>query len=194
MTDRMKETVVGKLVVTQFISLDGVIEDPAGVEGSPHGAWSFRADAPDGLRFKLDELMAADAQLLGRATYETFAASWPQRRDAAGFAERMNSMPKYVVSSTLKAATWNNTEVISLDKVAAVKEWHARDIIVPGSARLVHALRERGLVDEYRLIVHPVVLGSGRRLWEGGTTELELVECRAVGPHVVLQVYRPAQW
>ncbi|HVK25524.1 MAG TPA: dihydrofolate reductase family protein [Actinokineospora sp.] len=188
---------MGKLVVTEFISLDGVIEDPGGAEGFEHGGWSFKSPAPDGDQFKFDELMAADAQLLGRLTYDAFAAAWPEMTDEAGFADKMNSMPKYVVSTTLTEATWNNTKVISdnvAEEVAKVKASHEGDILVAGSSQLIDTLRAHDLIDEYRLMVHPVVLGSGKRLFnaEGGPADLELVESRNVGPNVLLQTYRPA--
>lgn len=188
---------MGKLVVTEFISLDGIIEDPGGAEGYEHGGWSFKSPAPDGDQFKFDELMASDAQLLGRVTYEAFAAAWPTLTDEAGFADKMNAMPKYVVSTTLAEATWNNTTIISGDvaeQVAKIKEQYEGDVLVAGSALLIDTLRAAGLVDEYRLMVHPVVLGRGKRLFQeaAGAADLELVETRAVGPNVLLQTYRPA--
>src|SRR6266851_1771946 len=173
---------MGKLVVTEFISLDGIIEDPGGVEGTPHGGWSFRFPTPDGQAFKWGELQAADVQLLGRVTYEGFAAAWPAMEEQAGeFGKKMNAMPKVVVSTTLAEATWNNTTIISGNLAAEVglmKEQYQGDILVAGSATLVHALTKLGLVDEYRLMVHPVVLGKGKRLFgeDNGGTDLELVE------------------
>jgi dihydrofolate reductase len=189
---------MGKLVVTEFISLDGIIEDPGGVEGSPHGGWSFRFPTPEGQQFKFEELLAGDVQLMGRVTYEGFAAAWPAMEETAGeFGKRMNSMPKVVVSTTLTEATWNNTTIISgdvADAVARLKDQYDGDILVAGSATLVDTLREHGLVDEYRLMVHPVVLGRGKRLFKDGAaeTDLELVESRKVGPDVLLLTYRPA--
>ena len=189
---------MGKLIVTEFISLDGVIEDPGGVEGSPHGGWSFRFPTPEGQQFKFEELLAGDVQLMGRVTYEGFAAAWPAMEETAGeFGKRMNSMPKVVVSTTLIEATWNNTTIISgdvADAVARLKDQYDGDILVAGSATLVDTLREHGLVDEYRLMVHPVVLGRGKRLFKDGAaeTDLELVESRKVGPDVLLLTYRPA--
>ncbi|MGH3863029.1 dihydrofolate reductase family protein [Actinokineospora sp.] len=188
---------MGKLVVTEFISLDGVIEDPGGAEGFEHGGWSFKSPAPDGDQFKFEELMNSDAQLFGRLTYDAFAAAWPEMTDEAGFADKMNSMPKYVVSTTLGEAKWNNTTVISdnvAEEVANIKTKHEGDILVPGSSQLIDTLRAHGLIDEYRLMVHPVVLGSGKRLFNdgAGASDLELVESRNVGPNVLLQTYRPA--
>jgi dihydrofolate reductase len=160
---------MGRILVTEFVSLDGVMEDPGGAEGYPHGGWTFqweRAEAGD--QFKLDELMAAEVMLLGRVTYDGFAAAWPTIEDEAGFAEKMNGMPKYVVSKTLQDPEWHNTTVLSGDPLAeirALKERIAGDILVGGSAQLVHLLAAHDLVDEYRLMVFPVILGSGKRLF-----------------------------
>ena len=189
---------MGKLVVTEFISLDGIIEDPGGSEGSEHGGWSFRHPAPDGEQFKGDELRDSDVQLLGRVTYEGFAAAWPAMEEATGdYGKKMNAMPKVVVSTTLTEPTWNNTTIISgnvADEVARLKAHYDGDILVQGSATLVQTLAEHGLVDEYRLMVHPVVLGTGKRLFSGSAagTDLQLVDSRKVGPDVLLLVYRPA--
>src|ERR1700731_1903773 len=144
---------MGRLVVSEFISLDGVIEDPGGSEGTELGGWSFRFPAPDGQQFKFGELQASAVQLLGRVTYEGFAPAWPAMEETAGeFGKRMNSMPKVVVSTTLTEATWNNTTIISGNLAAEVgrmKEQYQGDILVAGSATLVHALTKLGLVDEY---------------------------------------------
>jgi dihydrofolate reductase len=188
---------MGKLVVTEFITLDGVIEDPGGSEGTAHGGWSFRHHAPDGNEFKAAELQAADAQLLGRVTYEGFAAAWPAMEESMGeFGHKMNAMPKYVVSTTLTEATWQNTTIIAGDvaaEVARIKDRYTGDILVAGSATLTRSLAEGNLVDEYRLMVHPVVLGSGKRLFDGAPpADLELTESRKVGPSVMLLTYRPA--
>ena len=189
---------MGKLVVTEFISLDGIIEDPGGSEGSEHGGWSFRHPAPDGEQFKGDELRDSDVQLLGRVTYEGFAAAWPAMEEATGdYGKKMNAMPKVVVSTTLTEPTWNNTTIISgnvADEVARLKAQYDGDILVQGSATLIQTLAEHGLVDEYRLMVHPVVLGTGKRLFSGSAagTDLQLVDSRKVGPDVLLLTYRPA--
>lgn len=191
---------MGKLVVTEFVSLDGVFEDPGGAENFEHGGWTFTFDrGDDGNRFKLDELMASDAQLLGRVTYQGFAKAWPSMTDEAGFAARMNEMPKYVVSNTLSDAdaTWQNTTVIRGDvaaQVRKVKEQYAGDILVAGSGTLVRSLLADGLVDELRLMVFPIVLGSGRRLLADGTatTRLRYLGTRETGPDgVVVQTYAP---
>jgi dihydrofolate reductase len=155
---------------------------------SPWACWSF----------KLEELRASDAQLLGRVTYEGFAANWPAMAETTGeFGVRMNSMPKFVVSTTLTEATWNNTTIISdnvPDEVAALKGRYEGDVLVAGSSMLVDTLRAHELIDEYRLMVHPVVLGTGKRLFKDGATptDLELVDTRKVGPSVLLLTYRPA--
>jgi dihydrofolate reductase len=190
---------MGKLVVSEFISVDGVIEDPGGSEGTAHGGWSFRHPAPESEAYKFDELQTADAMLLGRVTYEGFAAAWPAMEEATGdFGKRMNSMPKVVVSTTLTEATWRNSTIISGDvpgQVAKLKAEYEGDILVAGSATLVQTLHEHGLVDEYRLMIHPVLLGKGKRLFPDGSmlSDLELVETRSVGPDVIVLTYRPAE-
>ena len=160
---------MGKLVVSEFVTLDGVIEDPGGAEGFDRGGWALSFDrGADGDAFKFEELMSAEAMLLGRVTYEGFAAAWPDRTDEAGFADKMNSMPKYVVSSTLHDPAWSNSTVIAGDvaqSIATLKGQLDGDLLVAGSARLVEALVEHELVDELRLMVFPVVLGAGKRLF-----------------------------
>jgi dihydrofolate reductase len=192
---------MGKVVVTEFITLDGVIEAPGGGEEFAYAGWSFKFNrGDDGDRFKLDELRAADAQLLGRVTYQGFAKAWP-RIHAGEFSERMNGMPKYVASRTLTPAdaTWTNSTVIGEDlagQVTRLKEQVARDILVAGSAQLVRSLAEHDLVDEYHLMVFPVVLGSGKRLFTEGSahTTLRLVDTKPVGPDgVIILTYVPAR-
>jgi dihydrofolate reductase len=184
---------VGKIVVSQFVTLDGVMEDPGGSEGFERGGWAFDFERGDeGDRFKLDELMESTALLLGRRTYEGFAAAWPSREGE--FADKFNTMPKYVVSSTLESPEWSNTTVIGLDDVGRIKEEQDGVVLVNGSNRLVDALAGGGLVEEYRLMVFPVVLGGGKRLFTdpGGTTALQLLEAKPVGPDgVVVLTYRP---
>jgi dihydrofolate reductase len=184
---------MGKLVVTEFITLDGVIEEPK---------WSFEFNRGDeGEKFKGDELKAADAQLLGRVTYQGFAKAWPTMPDAGWFGEKMNSMPKYVVSTTLSDADadWNNSTVIRGDvagQVSRLKEQIKGDILVAGSAQLVRTLAQHDLVDEYRLMVYPIVLGAGKRLFGDGMrrTTLRLVDSRPLGPDgVCILTYRPAR-
>jgi dihydrofolate reductase len=189
---------MGDLVVTEFITLDGVFEDPGGAEQFEHGGWSFKFDrSADGDKFKLDELMAAGAQLFGRATYEGFAAAWPTRKDDVGFADRINSLPKYVVSSTLQSAEWENSTILRddwADQVARLRREVRGDILVAGSGRLVRGLLERGLVDRLNLMVFPVVLGSGRRLFEGmsGPVAFERAETRAAG-QALIEIYKPSR-
>ena len=182
-----------KVVVSQFVTLDGVMEDPGGAEGFEHGGWAFKFQrGEDGDRFKLDEVMAADGLLLGRTTYEGFAAAWPDRTDEAGFADKFNSMPKYVVSTTLRDPEWNNSRVIALDDIEGLDG----ELLVNGSNTLIQGLMERGLVDEYRLMVFPTVLGKGKRLFADGRpqTALRLTDCRPVGPDgVVVAVYAPVR-
>ncbi len=188
---------MGRIVVTEFVSLDGVVEAPGGNESFKHAGWSFEINRGDeGNKFKLDETMSSEALLLGRVTYEGFAAAWPSRTDEAGFADKFNSMPKYVVSSTLEEPEWNNSTVLTgdvADAVAKLKQEHDGDIVVHGSPQLVQTLIEHDLVDEYRLMVFPVVLGSGKRLF-GETTDkksLRLVDSKVVGDGVAILVYQP---
>jgi dihydrofolate reductase len=188
---------VRKLVVTQFVTLDGVMEDPGGSEKFERGGWAFQFDrGPDGDKFKFDEVMASDALLLGRVTYEGFADAWPSR--TGEFADKFNTMPKFVVSTTLEEGAWNNTTVIKgnvAEEVSRLKEQSGRDILVNGSRALVDTLMEHDLVDEYRLMVFPVVLGRGKRLFgdRGETTPLRLVDTKPVGPDgVVVLTYEPA--
>jgi dihydrofolate reductase len=181
---------MGRIIVTEFISLDGVVEDPGGSEDFEYGGWSFAFDRGDeGNQFKLDETMGSDALLLGRVTYEGFASSWPEREGE--FADKFNTMPKYVVSSTLENPAWTNTTVLDSDLAAAVdtvKQKHDGDIVVHGSASLVQDLLERDLVDELRLMVFPVVLGKGKPLF-GETSEkktFKLADVKNVGEGVAI--------
>ena len=179
---------MGKVVVTEFITLDGVIQDPGGSGEMERGGWSFDYNrGEEGDQFKLDELNASDAQLLGRITYEGFAAAWPKMQDDAGFADKMNSMPKYVVSTTITDPEWENTTVISEnvpDEVAKLRDQHDGDILIAGSATLVQSLVDADLVDEWRLMVFPEVLGEGKRLFDGGLPrrKLKLTDDRPLGP------------
>jgi dihydrofolate reductase len=184
---------MGRIVVTEFISLDGVIEAPGGGEDYKYGGWTFEIDRGDeGNQFKLDETMSSAALLLGRRTYEGFAAAWPERDGE--FADKFNTMPKYVVSSTLRDPEWTNSTVLSgdvVDEVTKLKREQDGDIVVHGSAELVRSLIENDLVDELRLMVFPVVLGTGKRLF-GETTDkkrLQLSSSTVVGDGVAIQVY-----
>jgi dihydrofolate reductase len=187
---------VGRIVVTEFVSLDGVIEDPGGSEDFKYGGWSFEiSSGEEGGKFKVDETFASEALLLGRVTYEGFAEAWPSRD--GDFADKFNTMPKYVVSSTLDAPTWNNTTVLKgdvADEVAKLKQDVDGDIVVHGSAQLAQTLLEHDLVDELRLMVYPVVLGTGKRLF-GHTSDkkpLKLVDSKIVGDGVAILVYKRA--
>jgi dihydrofolate reductase len=186
---------MAKIVVTEYCSLDGVIEDPVGMENSGLGDWtgSF-SRGPEGDRFKHEELLGADGLIFGRKTYEAFAAAWPHVNDETGYAARMNKLPKFVASSTLKDATWGQTSIWNGKLVAAAEalksangnaEW-----LIFGSASIVHQLAPHGLIDEYRLMIYPTVLGAGKRLFPAGTQfALSLAECKQFGDGLVLMRY-----
>jgi dihydrofolate reductase len=180
---------MGKVVVTEFVSLDGVMQAPGG-EDFKYPGWTFEFDrGEDGNDFKLQETLETEALLIGRVTYESFAGAWPSREGP--FAEKFNTMPKYVVSSTLEDPEWNNTTVVEgdpVDEASKLKEQIEGIIQVPGSNRLVQALLEADLVDELHLMVFPVVLGTGRRLFGefSERTNWKLTELKAVGPDGVL--------
>ena len=193
---------MGKIVVTEFVSVDGVSDDPAGAEGSERGGWTFALDS-DGERVRIrgeegEELLLAEnrdaaALLVGRKTYEFFAGFWPQQ-EGRPLADIINRMPKYVVSSTLEDAEWNNSTVLSgriSEGVGRLKRETDGDILVPGSTHLVQTLIEHGLVDELRLMVHPVVVGAGKHLFGelSGIKPLRLVDTRTVGDGVVILTY-----
>src|SRR5712691_9126251 len=156
-----------RIVVTEYVSLDGVMEAPGGGEDFKHAGWTFKINrGEEGDQFKLDETREAGALLLGRVTYEGFAAAWPSRKGE--FADKFNSMPKYVVSSTLEEPEWNNSTVLKGDVVEEVQRLRQRldgDIVVHGSAQLVQTLIDHDLIDELRLMVFPVILGTGKRLF-----------------------------
>jgi dihydrofolate reductase len=185
---------MGRIVVTEFVSVDGVMEDPGGAEDYEHGGWAFEfSRGEEGDQFKLDETMASEAQLLGRVTYEGFADAWPSREGE--FADKFNEMPKYVVSSTLEDPEWNNSTVIRGDlrqEVARLRDEIDGDIVVAGSATLVQTLLENDLVDELRLMVFPVVLGSGKRLFGdiGPKLPLRLTDTKTVGDGVEILIYQ----
>jgi dihydrofolate reductase len=187
---------MGRLVVTEYISVDGVVEAPSGTEKFERVGWTDAfSRGPDGDQFKVDETMASDAQLLGRITYETFAEVWPHLEGE--FADYFNSMPKYVVSSTLKNPEWNNTTVLEgdvVDEVTKLKQRHERDIVVHGSPQLTQTLIEHDLVDALHLLVYPVIVGAGKRLFDGTseTKRLRLAETRTFGDGVHLLVYERA--
>ena len=188
-----------KVVVSQFVSLDGVVEDP--------GSWTIRFSGEEQQKYKLDELAAADVLLLGRVTYEEFAAAWPKmmeqyegpgRAELGEYADMMNGYPKFVVSTTLREAEWNNSTVITgnvADEVSRLKQQPGKDILVFGSTEVVNALVRHGLVDEFRLMVFPIVLGGGKRLFEdaGEQRALSLVDTKTFNTDVVVLTYEPAQ-
>jgi dihydrofolate reductase len=189
-----------RIVVSEFVSLDGVMEDPGGAEKFKHGGWSFKFRDDQVPKYKLDELSASDALLLGRVTYEGFAKSWPSVKDDVVFADKMNSMAKHVVSTTLKTVDWNNSKLIKTnvpEEVRKLKQQPGKDILVYGSAKLVNTLLRHNLVDELRLMVHPVVLGSGRRLFDDHAETLKplkLAESKTFPSGIVLLSYHPAKW
>ena len=184
---------MGRIVVTEFVSLDGVMEAPGGGEDFKHAGWTFKINrGEEGDKFKLDETLSSVALLLGRVTYEGFAAAWPSMKNE--FANKFNSLPKYVVSSTLGNATWNNSTVLRgnvVEEVSKLRQKLDGDIVVHGSARLVQTLVEHDLVDELRLMVFPLILGTGKRLFgdTGDMKRLRLRESKTVGDDIVILIY-----
>ncbi|HEY2570049.1 MAG TPA: dihydrofolate reductase family protein [Solirubrobacteraceae bacterium] len=188
---------MGRIVVTEFVSLDGVMQAPGGGEDYEHQGWTFAIErGAQGDKFKLDETLAAQALLLGRTTYDGFAAAWPSMQGE--FADKLNSMPKYVISSTLSQPRWNNSTVLAgdvVDEVCKLKDTIDGEITVHGSAQLVQSLIEHDLVDELRLMVFPVVLGSGKRLFGASSDKkpLRLTDHKTVGDGVAVLIYEPAR-
>jgi dihydrofolate reductase len=186
---------MGKLVITEFITLDGTIEDPGGAEGSAYGGFAFRFDqGADGRKFKMDELLAADAQLLGRVTYEGFAQAWPER-SGDPFSDKFNSMPKHVVTSTLDDLEWSNSHVVRGDlaeEIAKLKAQYDGDLLLAGSATLAQALLELDLVDQVNLMVFPLLAGGGKKLFPQGGPPLsfELAETAHAGDTVTMILRR----
>jgi len=185
---------VRRIVVSEFVSLDGVMEGPGPDDPYQHAGWTFGFPDPEGMQYKLDEVMAHDVLLLGRLTYEGFAAAWPGRQDEVGFADKMNGMEKYVVSGTLQRAEWSNSSVISLEAVAALKQEPGGDILIAGSRLLVQALLAHSLIDEIRLMVFPIVLGTGKRLFGDASCPLalKLLDSRPLGSGTLVLTYGPA--
>ncbi|GAC1514315.1 MAG: dihydrofolate reductase family protein [Gemmatimonadaceae bacterium] len=184
-----------KLIVSTFLTLDGVMEAPGGEPGHPHSGWVIKLMGDDQLQYKLDETLEAESLLIGRVTYESFAGAWPKR--SGEFADKMNAMPKHVVSTTLRDPAWNNSRVMTGEvagEVARLKQQKGGPILVPGSRTLVHTLIAHALVDEYRLMVFPVVLGSGRRLFPDTPhkTVLRLTDSRTFSSGTVVHSYCPA--
>jgi dihydrofolate reductase len=185
-----------RIVVTELLSLDGVMEDPGGAEGTSFGGWTAACPDPDGMAYKLEEIYNHDAMLLGRVTYDGFAAAWPGRTDEVGFADRMNTMPKYVVSTTLGDPGWENSTVISGDVmagIAALKNAPGGDLLLVGSRTVAQSLMQADLIDEYRLMVFPVILGEGKRLFgpSPATPKLNLVSSVALASGSVILTYTP---
>ena len=184
---------MGRVIITEFVSLDGVMEDPGGAEDFEHGGWSFEFNRGDeGDMFKLDEALEAEALLLGRVTYEGFAAAWPSREGE--FADKFNTMPKFVVSSTLDDPEWTNSTVLKGDvaeEVGRLKQRLDGDIVVHGSARLAQTLIDADLLDELRLMVFPVVLGAGERLFDetGAKKPMRLVDSRTLDDELAYLTY-----
>jgi dihydrofolate reductase len=188
---------MGRIVISENVSVDGVIEDPAGVEGFRRGGWFFETDrGEDGERFTLEKTLGTEALLLGRRSYEFFAATWPSR--GGDLADKLNSLPKFVVSSSLEDPDWNNSAVLKgdvVDEVSKLKNELDGEIVVLGSPQLARALLEHDLVDELRLMVYPVVLGVGARLF-GETSDkkpLRLVDTETVGDGIAILTYEPVQ-
>jgi dihydrofolate reductase len=191
----LQKKIMRKIIVTEFITLDGVIEAPGGNETShPHAGWQFTYKSPETGQYKLDELASVDALLLGRTTYEKFAAYWPGQT-GEGFADPINRLPKYVVSSRLQKAEWNNSHILRdvARDVAALKQSDGGDILVYGSATLVKALLHHDLIDELRLMVYPISIGGGLRLFDDdrGLKKFALKHSRATDQGVLMLEYRP---
>ncbi len=186
-----------KIIVSEFLTLDGVMEDPGGAEKFERGGWAIQFErGPEGDKFKLNEVMDSDALLLGRVTYGEFEKAWPYR--TGEFADKMNRMPKYIVSTTLNEPAWNKSHVIKRNiaqEVLALKSVPGKDILIAGSARLVQTLMQNKLIDEYRLMVYPVILGMGKHLFDQGSEALplKLVESKPIGAGIVILIYHPAQ-
>lgn len=185
---------MARIVVSEYITLDGVVEDPGGAEQFEHGGWSFQSFNDEYFSYKHAELFACGSLLLGRVTYQALQAAWPARSDVTGLSGRMNSITKYVVSGSLRDVTWNNTTIVRpplTDRIAELKKSHSKDILVIGSRTLVQLLMANDLVDEYRLLLHPVILGSGRRLFEDAKVRLRLTGTKPFATGVVVLTYVP---
>lgn len=184
-----------KVVATEYVTVDGIFDDPGGGEGTKHGGWSFQFWNEEAAKFKYDELFASDALLLGRVTYEGFAKAWPSMTGTGEFGERMNSIPKFVVSTTLKELAWNNSHLINgniAEEVAKLKQQEGKDILLSGSGSLVRTLMQHDLIDEYLLMVHPTILGSGKSLFNGSEAKvLKLAETKSFSSGVVVLSYLP---
>jgi dihydrofolate reductase len=181
---------VRKIVASEYVTVDGVMDEP--------GQWSFPFWSEQSSNFKHDELFASDALLLGRVTYDGFAKAWPTMEGTGDFGERMNGMPKYVVSTTLQTAEWNNSQIVRdnvVEEIARLKQQPGMDILLNGSGQLLRTLMEHNLVDEYRLMLHPIILGSGKRLFADGIDRrvLRLVRTQPFDSGIVVLYYEPAK-
>ncbi len=187
---------MSKIVVSEFVTLDGVMDDPGGADGTKYGGWTFQFGSAEQQQWKAEELFQADALLLGRKTYQGFAAAWPTMPGTGTYGERMNGLPKYVVSTTLTDPTWNATVLHGdlAEELSKLKQGTGQDILVFGSGQLVDTLAAQGLVDEYRLMIFPVVLGSGKRLFPDSDEKktLKLAESKTFPSGVVALTYQPA--
>lgn len=184
-----------KIVVTEFITLDGVMEDPGGAEQTKHGGWSGQYWNEEAQNYKYDELFATDALLLGRVTYEGFAAAWPAMTDEDGFADRMNSLPKYVISESLDHVKWSNSILVKenvIDEISKLKQESGQNIVIHGSGELINSLMQHDLIDEFRLMVFPIVLGGGKRLFKEGDelSRLKLLEVKPFETGVTVLHYQ----
>ena len=184
------------VVVSEYVTLDGVMEDPGGVDTFKEGNWHFPFLNEEAQKYKHDELFACDALLLGRRTYQEFAPVWPQVSDETGYADRINSLPKYVVSTTLSELSWNNSRLIKgnlAQEVTKLKHEAGQDILVFGSGELVYQLAQENLIDEYRIMIHPVIVGSGKRLFGERSTPkaFRLVSSKRLGASIVMLTYQP---
>ena len=177
-----------KVIASEYVTLDGVMEAP--------NEWSLQFWSDEAAKYKFDELFSSGALLLGRITYEGFAAAWPSMKDEEGFADRMNDLPKYVVSSSLEEVGWRNSRLIKGDipgEITKLKQQSGQDILIGGSAELVQTLMRHDLIDEYRLMVHPVVVGRGKRLFKESNKRLKLVETKPLSSGVIILHYQPDQ-
>ena len=186
-----------KVVATEYVTIDGVFDDPGGGEGTQHGGWSFQFWTEEAAKFKYDELFASDALLLGRVTYEGFAKAWPTMPGTGEFGERMNSLPKFVVSTTLKELEWNNSHLIQgniAEEITQLKQQEGKDILLNGSGELVRSLMQHDLIDEYRLMVYPTVVGGGKHLFDGSEAKvLKLAETKTFSSGIVVLSYVPVK-
>jgi dihydrofolate reductase len=195
--EQQKENNMRKVIASEYVTLDGIMEDPGGGEGTGYGGWSFQFWSEESAKFKFDELFASDGLLLGRKTYQGFAAAWPTMPGTGEYGERMNSLPKYVISTTLDKLEWNASLIKGplAEEISRLKQQPGQDLLIFGSGELVHTLAQQCLIDEYRLMVHPIVVGGGKRLFREGSkkTALKLVETKTFSSGIVVLTYQPAQ-